>query len=317
MPQSIVLSLVAQSNISCQHLRGYSLQKLFLDLLETVDPELGRALRRDQRNSSYSLSALQVKSLTPVDSLTGRSADSSTTIHQPLPKSNVRLLIAKAQVIELQYEHSQAIAPQSPCWWRISLLDDVLFEPLVFLLSQLENEVFQLGDGRVKIGQVAAEIPGVDWASSCSYQDIYEHASAHERNIHFQFFTPTAFEKGDHTTPLPSADSVFHPLRRCWNRYSGLAFAPNLINNIVPTHFDIQTEVVHSSQRHSYDAIVGCIGHISFRIMGDHDPLIIKRLNILADFSRYCSIGHNICSGMGIIRRVSHDNHSHVVQRQF
>ena len=36
-------------------------------------------------------------------------------------------------------------------------------------------------------------IPQQDWASSCSYRDIYEQASAGDRNIHFQFITPTVF----------------------------------------------------------------------------------------------------------------------------
>lgn len=301
MPQSLVLNLTTQSTIPREQLQGYALQQLFFDLVEAVDPELGHVLRRDKHNRSYSLSALQL------DASGRRSRASQEVPAQSYLQSNVRLFIPRTQAhaSQLQYTHRQAIAADSPCWWRISFLDDDLFDHLIFLWNQLRDEAFPLGAGSITIKSITADLPGIDWASSCSYRDIYEQAATYERDIHLQFVTPTAFNAEGHTTPLPTADAVFQPLRRRWNQYSGLAFAPSLISNIVPTHFNIQTETTQNARRSSPESIVGCTGQISFRIAGDDDPLIIKRINTLADFTRYCAIGCNTCLGMGTLRRLN------------
>lgn len=174
-----------------------------------------------------------------------------------------------------------------------------------FLWSQLRDQVFPIGAGSVIVGTVTAELPGLGWASSCSYRDIYEQASAHTRDIHLQFVTPTAFEKEGRITPLPTPEALFHPLRKRWNRYSGLVFTPSLISGIVLSHFDIQTEAVQRAERNSVRTLVGCTGQISFRITGDRDPLILKRINTLADFTRYCGVGRNTRFGMGVVRRMT------------
>jgi len=287
MPQSLVLNLETRSEVSQQHLQGYSLQQLFFHLVDVVDPELGHVLRRDKQNRSYSLSAVQSG-----ESL-GDHADGT-----------LRVLTSGIPVGNLQYTHSASIAPKTSCWWRISFLDDGLFDHLIFLWNQLQDEVFQLGSGSVKISHISAGTPGLGWASSRSYSDIYEQASAHERDIHFRFVTPTAFEIHGQKTALPTVEAVFQPLRKSWNRYGGLAFAPSLVDPIIPTNFNIQTQAVQSFRRRSLETLVGCVGQISFRILGDRDPLIVKRINTLADFTQYCPIGCNTQLGMGVVRRV-------------
>ena len=126
-----------------------------------------------------------------------------------------------------------------------------------------------------------------------------------------QFVTPTAFEEGGCVSPMPTADAVFQPLRKRWNRYSGLAFAPSLIKNIVPLKFDIKTEDISTESipiepltGATPVTIAGCTGQVSFRILGN-DPLTTKRINALADFSRYCGIGYGTPVGMGAVRRLS------------
>jgi len=335
MPQSLVLNLIAQSTISQQYLQGRAPQQLFFDLVDEVDPALGNVLRQDEQNRSYSLSAIQVDAVqassvqaSNIQTSNVQASNAQTRArstyrrseeHQPasIRQGNVRLLVPKNDA-PLQFSHHKAIAPDTRCWWRITFLDDELFDHLIFLWNQLLNEPFQLGGAAIAITNVATEIPdihtasqwlGMSWASSCSYRDIYEAASAYERDIHLQFMTPTAFEEDGGTSPMPTAGAVFHPLRKRWNRHSGLAFAPSLVKNIVPLTFDIRTENVRTERIAGMmpGTFSGCVGRVSFRILGN-DPLTTKRINALADFSYYCPVGYSTPIGLGTMRRLSESN---------
>ena len=303
MPQSIVLSLTTQSTLPAHQTQGAALQQLFFHLIDIVDPELGYVLRRDKDNRDYSLSALQT-------AIPKR--DRQTTF------SEYRL--SETANSQLQYLHTQPVKPKTKCWWRISFLDDELFDHLIFLWRQFRGEAFPLGDGSVTITQITTNPLKTPWANSCSYRDIYEQANAQERNIHLQFVTPTAFKstalgsfpaKPNIYSPLPTPEAVFQPLRKRWNRYSGLAFTPNLIDALVPAHFKMQTQstLTQDSQAacEASQAIAGCLGQISFRIIDGGDPLITKRLNTLADFARYCPVGSNTLLGMGITQRIANN----------
>ena len=320
MPQSLVLNLIAQSAISQKYLQGRAPQQLFFDLVDEVDPELGNILRQDEQSRAYSLSALQIdlrgsqaKATRP--EAVGTATAKALPVSARVARRNVRLLTTRTD-LPLQFSHRQAIESGTRCWWRITFLDDELFDHLIFLWNQLLSEPFQLGGGTVAITNVTADMPnlrpsvapwpGMNWASSCSYRDLYETASAYEQDIHIQFITPTAFEEEGCVSPMPTAGAVFHPLRKCWNRYSGLAFAPSLVKNIVPMTFNIRTEAIHASSvtKTVSETLSGCVGQVSFRILGD-DPLTTKRLNALADFSCYCGIGYGTPVGLGTVRRLS------------
>ena len=315
MPQSIVLSLTAQPLIPAHQIQGAALQQLFFHLIDIVDPELGHVLRRDKENRDYSLSALQT-------GLPKRRYSASVRAESFSQTQNTQ-----TQYTQLQYLHNHPIRSKTKCWWRISFLDDELFDHLIFLWRQLKGEEFSLGDGKVTIDRITTNPLKHPWASSCSYRDIYEQADAQEHNIHLQFATPTTFKtttqlktlqnaslRASNTyTPLPTPEAVFQPLRKRWNRYSGLAFTPNLVKALVPTHFNIQTQSTlipayiedQTVLSEADSTIAGCIGQISFRIINGGDPLITKRLNTLADFIRYCPVGSNTLLGMGITRRIT------------
>lgn len=327
MPQSLVLNLVIQSAIPQQYLQGQALQALFFSLVDTVDPSLGNVLRVDEHNYSYSLSALQIEDASKQRSLRAAEPADERDLNlpaQPAVRSNIRLLASKqkpaktliggadlthrlalAQGLQLQHNPMQAAEANLRCWWRISFLDDDLFDHLAILWGQLVGEPFPLGSGSVAISSIAADIPGSVWASSCSYRDIYAQASMSDRDIHLQFITPTVFANPGYFSPLPTAGAVFHALRKRWNHYSGLAFAPSLVNDIVPTHFNIKTEAIERLGSETSQLVAGCTGQISFRIAGDGDPLIIRRINILADFARYCGVGYHTQLGWGVVRRIS------------
>ncbi|MEO1183111.1 MAG: CRISPR system precrRNA processing endoribonuclease RAMP protein Cas6, partial [Cyanobacteria bacterium J06636_28] len=114
-------------------------------------------------------------------------------------------------------------------------------------------------------------------------------------------FNLTVFRQDGQESPLPTRDAVFQSLRKCWNRYSGLVFAPDTITPIVATTFNLHTVAYNKTS-------VGCLGELTFQISDTADPLIIKRINALTNFSRYCGIGHKTNLGMGMVRAKSYSS---------
>lgn len=99
---------------------------------------------------------------------------------------------------------------------------------------------------------------------------------------------------------MPTRECVFHSLLKRWNFYSGIPFPETLIECLFPSFFDIRTELVSDPN----SKWAGCVGAISYRILGSADPVAIKQLNALADFALYAGIGRKTTMGMGMARRL-------------
>lgn len=123
MPQSLILKLTAQSAIAPKYQQGYALQRLFFELIKTVDPRLGQVLQCDSTNRSYSFSTLQ-----------------HTAEH-------------------LQYSAGGTIPARAQCWWRIAFLDDLLFDSVAGLWQSLRGERFDLGTAHLTIDEVIVKTP--------------------------------------------------------------------------------------------------------------------------------------------------------------
>lgn len=122
-----------------------------------------------------------------------------------------------------------------------------------------------------------------------------------DRHISFAFCTPTAFRQGEYDSALPTRDSVFNSLLKRWKNYSNLEISETIIEAIFPSFFDIRTEIV-AEQRSKF---IGCVGNITYRILANVDPILIKQINALADFAVYSGIGRKTPMGMGMVRRLN------------
>ena len=85
-----------------------------------------------------------------------------------------------------------------------------------------------------------------------------------------------------------------------WNKYSPIAIESTFTEAIFPSFFDIRTEVSTDSR----SKFIGCVGEVSYRIMGDVNPVAIKQINALADFALYSGVGRKTPMGMGMTRRL-------------
>lgn len=271
MPHSLVLNLVPRSSIPSGYLTGKHLHALFLTLVSSVDQALGNRLHGQKADKAFSLSPLQVA---------GRSNRGQS----------------------LQWEQQRAIPEGTACWWRVSLLDDELFGHLTQLWLNLNpNHPWHLGPANLQITSILGTPQLTQpWANFSTYTQLYEQASDQERQINFAFCTPTAFRQSQFDCALPTRDSVFGSLLRRWNQYSGIEFPETLMEPIFPSFFDIRTEIVADSR----SKFIGCVGLMSFRILGNVEPFMIKQINTLANFALYSGVGRKTPMGMGMVLRV-------------
>ncbi|CAN1211667.1 CRISPR-associated protein Cas6 C-terminal domain-containing protein [Tumidithrix helvetica PCC 7403] len=281
MPYSLVLNLLPRSPIPTSNLSGHHLHALFLELVRSVDPELSIYLHQQTAEKAFTLSPLQVD--------------------RDRKPENKALL---------QWEYERAIATGTPCWWRISLLDEALFGKLAYLWLDLNsNQHWQLGSTKLDVTSILCNPqPDQPWANYVTYAQIYEQARDgssesqpnDSRKLHFQFYTPTTFRQSKYDCALPTRDSVFKSLLKRWNHYSHIPFPETILESIYPSFFDIRTEMV-SDRRSKF---IGCVGSLTFQILGEVDPLTIKQINTLADFAFYAGVGRKTPMGMGMIKRL-------------
>ncbi len=267
MPHSLVLNLFPQSPIPASHLSGRHLHALFLDLVRSQDPALSTALHKQTSEKAFTLSALQTREPQPV----------------------------------LQYQQDRAIAAGTPCWWRISLLDEALFGKLAHLWLNLSlKQPWHLGAAELRVSSILGTAqPRQPWAGFSSYAQLYEQASERDRQIKFQFYTPTTFRQTKYDSALPTKELVFQSLLRRWNQYSEIPFPEAIVEPIFPSYFDIRTEIVIDSR----SKLIGCVGEMTFAILGEVDEQTIQRINTLADFAMYAGVGRKTPMGMGMVRR--------------
>lgn len=275
MPHSLVLNFVPQSTIYPQFLTGRHYHALFLTLVSYVDKDLGNSLHNSNADKAFTLSPLQI---------------------QRTSKHDYKSLSS------LQYSYQQPIPPGTPCWWRISLLDDTLFNQLTPLWLNLNpKHPWHLGSADLYITSIQGTPQSIQpWANACTYSQIYEQASEQERNLNFAISTPVAFRQGGFDSILPTRECVFNSLLNRWHKYSGIELTNIPLESIYPSYCQINTEVLSN-----YDSkFIGCVGKINYRILGDIEPIGIKQINALADFALYAGVGRKTTMGMGMMRRV-------------
>lgn len=276
MPYSLVLNLQPRSPIPPAYLTGKHLHALFLTLVSSVDRSLGNQLHEQKAEKAFTLSPLQI-------------SPSQSAARSSLPQ-------------RLRWDYTQPIPAGTDCWWRISLLDDNLFQHLHPLWLNLNPaHAWHLGPADLHITSVLGTPQSTQpWANFSSYAQLYEQASDDTRQLTFVFCTPATFRQGKYDSALPTRECVFKSLLSRWNRYSGLSFTDELIEALFPSFFDIQTELVH----HPDGKWAGCVGTVSYRILGEVSAEQIKQANALADFAVYSGVGRKTPMGMGMVRRL-------------
>ena len=79
-----------------------------------------------------------------------------------------------------------------------------------------------------------------------------------------------------------------------------MEIASSSIESLFSSFVNIKTEILADSR----SKFIGVVGEVTYRILGDVEPLVIKQINALADFSLYCGLGRKTTMGMGMTRRI-------------
>lgn len=294
MPHSLVFNMLPRSPIPSGYLTGKHLHALFLTLVSSVDRELGDRLHEQKPQKAFTLSPVQHFEPSILNA-----KFNPNTANPKTQTSNLKTQNSKLSP-HLKWDYHQAIPGDTPCWWRVSLLDDALFGHLSKLWLNLNpSKPWHLGPADLQITSVLGTPQSTQpWANYCSYGDLYEQASEGDRKIPFTLYTPATFRQGKYDSALPTRDCLFNSLLKRWNHYSQTPFEVTF-DCLFPSFFDIRTEVVNNPE----GRWAGCVGRIEYRILGDIDPTTIKQINTLADFALYAGVGRKTPMGMGIVRR--------------
>lgn len=273
MPHSLILNILPLAPIPPGYLTGRHLHALFLTLVSSADKKLGDSLHESTSEKAFTLSPLQTNKR-------------HFNKHYPL-----------------EWQHTQAIPAHTPCWWRITLLDDTLFGKLTDLWLNINpDRPWHLGPADLHItGILGTPQLNQPWANACSYSQLYQQASETNRILAFSLATPTAFRQGEYDSMLPTRECLFTSLLSRWNKYSNMEIDTICIETLFSSFVNIKTEIIADSR----SKFIGIVGEVTYRILGDLPPSSIKQINALADFALYCGIGRKTTMGMGMARRLA------------
>lgn len=266
MPHSLVFNLTPRSKLHPEHLTGKHLHALWLTLVSHIDRDLGNQLHSDRASKPFTISPLQ---------------------RQDRP---------------IAWNHRNPIASGTPCWWRVTLLDDGLFPRLMPLWLDLNvDRVWHLDAAELTIASVLGTAQsGHPWASACNYAELYALSSDRDRTLSLEFATPTTFRQGKYDTALPTRESVFKGVLKKWNAYSGIELSEDILESLYPQRFELKTRTVTGG----YEKAAGCVGRLTYKILGETDPSTIRQLNALANYTLYAGVGRKTTMGLGMVRRI-------------
>ncbi|WP_281067912.1 CRISPR system precrRNA processing endoribonuclease RAMP protein Cas6 [Anthocerotibacter panamensis] len=276
MPHSLTIHMVPLAPIAPQFTEGRHLHALFLSLVRAIDPELSDQLHNQGHVRAFTISALQVGNSTRLASST---------------------------------RASRVIPPGTPCWWRLCLLEDSLFQrlsPVWLSLNPLKSgpdeTPWHLGPAQLVVSHILTNTGS--WADFTPYDSLHTAASRQERSFEVHFHSPTNFRQGEYDSALPLPRALFHNSYRRWQEYAGIPLQPDLLEvleqHLRPTHFDLRT----ASATDFRSTFIGCLGNIHYRLFGDLTEEVIHQANVLADYLYFSGAGRKTTMGMGQVTRV-------------
>jgi CRISPR-associated endoribonuclease Cas6 len=202
------------------------------------------------------------------------------------------------------------MAPGTPIWLRVTLLDDALFGPFMARFLRPRAPALRLGASELLVEEVIGTAEGSPLAGYTDFAQLLARAGS-SREIDLHFASPTAFSLGrlpggkKRMGLLPEPELIFDSLLRKWNQFAAadLAHDPDLrklvAESCMPAQYQIQTAMFQFPRYLQ----VGFVGRCRFQVLCE-DAGYLRILNALADFALYGGVGYKTTMGMGQVRRL-------------
>ncbi|GAK51380.1 CRISPR-associated protein Cas6 [Candidatus Moduliflexus flocculans] len=277
MPFSILLQGYPTSDIPVAHVQGPSVQGMFLHLLQEVDPAVNQRLHDDSRYRPYTLSPLGI----------GTRHNSFQGFYLP---------------------RQQMLARKTPCYLRITLLDDALFPTFRQYFLERSEPTFRLGETEFVVTGILETPPHANapqWTQYRSYDELINRASQH-RSMTLHFLTPTSFGHGDVDVPLPVPRLVFQSYLKRFQEFCASPFLPDVLEQIdlyvgVAQIEHLRTEMIKTKRI----MLQGFLGEVRFEISKKASPTLVSQIQLLADFAFFGGTGKKTTVGMGQTARIA------------
>jgi CRISPR/Cas system endoribonuclease Cas6 (RAMP superfamily) len=177
--------------------------------------------------------------------------------------------------------------------WRITLLDDALYEPLMQGLRHRPPQHLLRQSIRLDLDKM-----------TCHYQSYQELADTPAvSRYHLAFLTPVTFKQSTHHQPLPEPYRCFQSWWSRWHAFAPAEMAVNVAvldivtSHVVIAYFDLHSRMVADGQRR----VVGAVGTMKWlviqRAMLDEEWW--QQVATLAAFGRFAATGHKTTQGLG------------------
>jgi CRISPR-associated endoribonuclease Cas6 len=145
------------------------------------------------------------------------------------------------------------------------------------------------------------------WNRWVPYERLYEEATECHRQVTLKFCSPTTLQRSGRPYPLPDPIGIFLGYLKIWNAFSGISLDTGLGQAIEKGLLLVDFRLRKCLSAGGRDVMHGFIGSATFRLSGRHPESILKGLNALADYAFFCGTGIGTDRGMGLTRRILHD----------
>lgn len=277
MPFSILVQGYPTENAPVPHLQGPAVQGMFLQLIRDVEPTVCQRLHDDSQYRPYTLSPLGIGE--PDEHFEGFR----------LPR---------------QYD----LRAGTPCYLRITLLDDRLFPIFSKYFLSHETPTFLLGATNFIVTNVLCmSNQHASWSGYVPYSALIEQASQNKnRKISLQFLTPTSFRRGNVDFPLPDPRLVFRSYRKRFEEFYHVVFLPDFDEQVeyytgIADLYRLQTARIKTKKV----PLIGFTGKVSYYIDRKAPLDLVYQMNLLADYALFCGTGRKTTVGMGQTVRIS------------
>lgn len=185
-----------------------------------------------------------------------------------------------------------ATQPDDSFYFRISLLDGDLLEPLLEGVEVWGPEPISLGKFPFILRSVEA-LPGGHQQVRIGDYNLLCRAAPTRDDIALEFTSPTSFKQQKTIQPFPLPDLVYGSLLRRWNTFAPQRLhLPNIEWQGMVSAFDLHTRAL----RLEGGPEIGSVGWVKYRFP---DPEQARIATILAHYAFYAGVGRKTTMGMG------------------